>query len=312
MMMKALNEGNIRCWALIASVAVHSAALAFFTGVKLSDHSSPASTPPPALSISIQTIERIVQQPQPHPKPQIEPIQPPQPEPSPQPRLLAAPQPVQSLPTPEPLEPIKPESVWQPDSVSSEIRPEAVWQPAPAVNEVEFFGQKSIVQRVCYVVDCSGSMYGRMYQVRQQLKESILKLNSQQAFAVVFFMDGRNIMTSGDGKLVPATAGAKSQALALIESIRPAGSTDAANALDRAMRLKDPSGNGPELIYFLTDGFDLDSQHSMHFSDNAQRLKNSLAPGAVLHTIGFCPESRDRQMLRQLAAETGGEFIEVK
>ncbi|MCI0499535.1 MAG: VWA domain-containing protein [Planctomycetales bacterium] len=294
MMKKTLHDGNIRYWALIASVAVHSAALAVFTGVKLSGRLSAASGQRPAFSV--QTIEQIVQQPLPRPKPKIEPILPPAPpqEPVQQPPLVASPEP--PPPAPRQAEPVEPEAVRQPET---------------AVNEVEFFGQKSVVQRICYVVDCSGSMYGRMYQVREQLKESILKLNPQQAFGVVFFMDGQKILASGNGTLESATARAKSQTITLIESIRPAGSTDAAHAIGYAMRLKDPSGDSPELMYFLTDGFDLDSQRTTQFAESVRRLRNSLAPGAVVHTIGFGPQPQDSQTLRQLASDTGGEFIEV-
>ena len=176
---------------------------------------------------------------------------------------------------------------------------------------MEFFGQKSIVSRVCYVVDCSGSMYGRMYQVKDQLKKSILKLNSRQGFSVVFFMEGQTVLTSGGDTLTPATAGTKSTALELIESVRPSGSTDAGHALEAAMQLKDTSGKGAEVVYFLTDGFDLDSASSRLFVEKVNRLRSKHAPGTVLHTIGFGPQPRDRQMLKHLAQNTGGAFIEI-
>jgi Mg-chelatase subunit ChlD len=176
---------------------------------------------------------------------------------------------------------------------------------------VEFFGRKRVVQRVCYVVDCSGSMYGSMYLVKDQLKQSILNLNSQQAFSVIFFTQGQQIMTLGDGRLQPATVKAKSKAVKLIQSVRPAGSTDAEHALQWAMKLKSANGHRPEVIYFLTDGFDLDADRSKAFVRRVDRMRRFSAPGTVLHTIGFWPQPQDRQLLRSLAQNAGGEFIEI-
>ena len=287
--------GQVRYWALILSVAAHSATLAVFTGVKLSNRifSEPSERP----AVTLQMIEQIVSVPTAKPMPRIEPIQsPPIPVKAEQPPLIA------DLETPEPVQ-----TENAPDPIESDMSPPV----ETMVNEVEFFGRKSMVQRVCYVVDCSGSMYGSMYLVRDQLKQSILNLNSQQAFCVVFFMEGRKILTTGNGTLQPATFKAKSKAVHLIESVRPAGSTDAEHALQQAMKLKDDAGGRPEVIYFLTDGFDLDPDRSTQFVKQIERLRRSSAPGAVLHTIGFWPQPQDRQMLRSLAQNAGGEFIEI-
>ena len=126
----------------------------------------------------------------------------------------------------------------------------------------------------------------------------------------MFFMEGQTILTSG-GTLTPATAGAKSAALELIELVRPSGSTDAEHALQMAMQLKDTSGKGAEVIYFLTDGFDLDPASSRAFVEKVNRLRSQHAPAAILHTIGFAPQPQDRQMLKRLAQNAGGAFIEI-
>jgi len=286
-----LQHGKVCYWALIFSVAVHSVTLAVFTGVKLSGRAEGEVSPPPV--ISLQMIEQVVvAEPAPKPKPRVEPIV--QPE-SKQPALIADPQP----------EPLVADTPPEPPQVV-----ESIVDSKPEPDEVEFFGQKSMVQRVCYVVDCSGSMYGRMYLVKDQLKKSILKLNSRQGFSVMFFMEGQTVLTSS-GTLAPATAGAKSTALELIASVRPSGSTDAGHALKAAMQLKDTSGKGPEVVYFLTDGFDLDAQSSRLFTEKVNRLRSKHAPAAILHTIGFAPQPQDRQMLKHLAQNTSGAFIEI-
>ena len=295
MMKMDLQHGKVCYWALIFSVAAHSVTLAVFTGVKLSGRTGGEVSSPPV--ISLQMIERVVvTEPVAKPKPRVEPIVRPE---SKQPPLITDPQP------PEPVAADVP-----PEPDSSQVT-EAIVVPQPQPDEVEFFGQKSRVQRVCYVVDCSGSMYGRMYLVKDQLKKSILKLNSRQGFSVMFFMEGQTILTSGGGTLTPATAGAKSTALELIESVRPSGSTDAGHALEAAMQLKNASGKGPEVVYFLTDGFDLDPASSRLFIERVNRLRSKHAPAAVLHTIGFDAQPGDRQMLKHLAQNTGGAFIEI-
>ncbi|MEN8128382.1 MAG: VWA domain-containing protein [Planctomycetota bacterium] len=292
---KTSQYGKVCYWALIFSVAAHSMTLAVFTGVKLSGRSEAEAPPQPMLSL--QMIERVVAEPVAKPKPRVEPIVEPPVQPIPeQPPLIAD-------PPPEPVAVDVPPEVPQVAEPVAEVRSEP--------DKVEFFGQESVVQRVCYVVDCSGSMYGRMYQVREQLKKSILRLNSRQAFSIVFFMEGQKVWISGGDALASATARAKSTALELIVSVRPSGSTDAEHALQTAMLLKDASSEGPEVIYFLTDGFDLDSASSRLFVEKVNRLRSKHAPAVMLHTIGFGPQPRDCQMLRNLAQNTGGEFIKI-
>ena len=295
------HTGQIRYWALIASVVLHSVALGVFTVVKLSGAAEQEQIERPAVSVSM--IQKAIQQPKPRPKPKVEPVTPkvekPVFEPEKTPLVSARAIPDEPEPAPEP--------------VPTDVEPEVVESmAAPAINEVEFFGQKSIVQRVCYVVDCSGSMYGQMYQVRKKLKESILNLNSEQAFSILFFMDGKQIRMTGSGTLTAATTKAKSEALKLIDEVRPAGSTDAAHALERAMRLRGPNGASPEVIYFLTDGFNLDADRADLFVEKIDEFRKSLAPSAVMHTIGFWPEATDVQLLKDMAQKTGGNYIPVK
>ena len=301
-MRKLTCQGNVRYWALGISVALHAAALAVFTGVRLSDNMTGNVSNRP--SVSMQMIETVIEQPAPVPKPKVEPISKVEPEPEPEPKP-------ELKPEPEPLvteEKLSPQPVPEPVEIVEPV-PSA---PKPVVHEVEFFGQKSIVQRICYVVDCSGSMYGQMYRVKEQLKQSILKLDSQQAFCVLFFMDGRQLLMTGSGRLESATARSKSQALELVDKVKPAGSTDAIHALECAVRLRDAGGHYPEIIYFLTDGFDFDESGSQLFLQGIDGLRKSFAPSAVLHTIGFWPQNHDRKMLETLARNTGGDYIEIK
>lgn len=295
------DQRKVALRALGISVVLHAAALGVFTGVQLSDGPAGDAVSQPA--VSMQMIETVLAQPAPVPKPRVEPVVRPEPEPvrdnEPEPLVVEA-EPV--------IEPVT-------EPVAEPARPAAVVEaaaPFETVNEVEFFGQRSIVQRICYVVDCSGSMYGQMYRVKDQLKQSIMKLNPQQAFSVLFFMDGREVLMTGTGTLEAATVGAKSQAIGLIGKVKPGGRTDAVHALECAMRLRDSERKGPEVIYFLTDGFNLDGDGGALFVEKIMQLRDSLVPSAVVHTIAFWPEEEDRRMLNMLAQYAGGVYIEVR
>ena len=293
-MKKLARKGGVRYWALVISLVVHGAALAVFAGVKLS---SRADEPAPVRSgLSMEMIEKAVAQSPPKPKPKVKPIDPliePEKE-HPKPLVAEESAPVAAVVAP--VEAVPTEPLWA----------------EPMTEEVEFFGQRSVAQRVCYVVDCSGSMYGQMHRVKARLKVSIRNLTSQQGFTVLFFTEGRQILMSGSGRLTAATVSAKSEALALIETIRPGGTTDAEHALECAMRLRDSGGNGPDVIYFLTDGFDLDEEGALRFVEKIESHRKLLAPSVVLNTIGCEPRENDRKMLDVLARLTGGGYTEVK
>ena len=130
---------------------------------------------------------------------------------------------------------------------------------------VEFFGSLTDERKICYLVDCSGSMYGLFGQVQKKLKSSISTLQFDQYFYIIFFGSNR-LFESGDGRLLRATEKNKSAAYDFIDSVRPAGQTNAMKALKRAMQIRDTKGNKPSLIYFLTDGFELTSKDQNSFS----------------------------------------------
>lgn len=177
---------------------------------------------------------------------------------------------------------------------------------------VSFFGARCAAGRICFVVDCSGSMFGRMGLVRRQLIEAVHRLTPDQFFSIVFFGGTGEYLETGAGGLRRASPSAKQEAIRLIESVRPAGRTDALSAMAKAMSLRTPAGQGPDLIYFLTDGFDLDSEGASDFLERAEAMRKHMAPQAVLHTIGFWTAPADCQILQQLADRSGGTFTSVE
>jgi uncharacterized protein with von Willebrand factor type A (vWA) domain len=173
---------------------------------------------------------------------------------------------------------------------------------------IEFFGSDGRERKVCYIVDCSGSMQGIFTQVRKKLKESIKALQPDQYFYVIFFGDGE-LYEIGDGKLLRATPKAKAAADDFVDSIRPAGRTNAAAALERVVQIQDGKGLSPSLVYFLTDGFELTGEDETAFPQRIASLLEKHTPEMKINTIAFLPQADDRIMLETIARRSGGKFL---
>lgn len=268
------------------SAIAHVLLLGAFAAVSL----QPVETPPDGTlgAVSVQQIRQIVEQPLITEKPEVKPPVP-EPEPKQTPRQ---PEPIQ-LPVQTP-----PKTYPAPKTVSPR-------------QEATFFGNKTAAQNICFVVDCSGSMYGRLGMIQRQLKSCIAALYDTQSFCVIFFMDGNTLLETGSGKLLPATGQAKSEAFTLIDNVHLGGQTNAIQALGRALQLRDSVGRAVQVIYFLTDGFDLSEPSGQPFDTQIQAMRKSYAPGAVIHTIGLWASEQDQQRLRQIAEMTGGTFVHI-
>lgn len=175
---------------------------------------------------------------------------------------------------------------------------------------IEFFGSFTDERKVCYVVDCSGSMQGVFGQVRKKLSESIGNLQPDQYFYIIFF-GGDRLFEFGDGKLLRVTEEVKSAAYEFIDSIQPAGQTNALAAFERAVQIRDRMAQSSSVVYFLTDGFELTTEDERGFLQKVAKLLAKFAPRTRINTIGFWPQSNDREMLRTIARQSGGDFVLV-
>jgi hypothetical protein len=175
---------------------------------------------------------------------------------------------------------------------------------------IEFFGSRTDQRKVCYLVDCSGSMQGIFGQVRKELVGSIQKLQPDQYFYIIFF-GGDRLLEFGGGRLVRATPQAKSTACDFIHSVQPAGQTNALAAIERTVQIRDDSGISPAVVYFLTDGFELTGENTHRFGQKIANLLKRFAPMTRINTIGFWPTAQDCQLLETIAKQSGGEFVLV-
>ena len=177
-------------------------------------------------------------------------------------------------------------------------------------NNTEFFSSETDVRKICFVVDRSASMLGTFGKVCSNLKGSIADLRQDQYFDIVFFGDNQ-IVDFGHKKLMRASLTRKAAANEFIDGINPKGTTDATGALIYAMTIKDPSGNSPQLIYFLTDGLDLNTTVTKDISLLIENKRKTLAPSTVINTIGFQTELSDRRQLQMIAKRSGGKFVNI-
>jgi Mg-chelatase subunit ChlD len=332
------RRGKISLLAAGLSAAVH---LTLLGGLATVRSDSLAESRTVLGAVSVQVVGRTVEQPLITPKPQVKMESKPVAQQSTLPASVisqavsAIPQESQSHPA-EPLlerpsivSKTIPETVSQaassttPSTVSKVVSGTVSQATSSAVSETGggtggatttdagFFGQETAARTVCFVVDCSGSMYGRRELIRRQLKNCIASLHDTQSFYLIFFMDGDKLLESGDGKAVSATGDAKAGAFEMIDHIRLEGQTNARQALERAMKIRDVGGRPVQLIYFLTDGFDLQISSPGAFCRNIERIRDKYASSVTINTIGLWASTEDQRTLRKIAEMTGGQFMHV-
>jgi hypothetical protein len=77
------------------------------------------------------------------------------------------------------------------------------------------------------------------------------------------------------------------------------------------MRVRDWADKGSQLMYFLTDGLDLDRVDTAGFGLIVENLRKNLAPATKINTIGFWAQPNDCEILQAIAQRTGGEFTNI-
>ena len=302
-MVTSVRSGSITFWAWTASIALHLIVLTIFGIVRFSQsHTQSRDKALPTASIS--WVKKLTQASLVIPKPRIK-----KPLPTTNSRSFVT-RAQRKLPDDRNFDTARPSRRNLTVPTSSAVSRDEITLAGSAILPVgiEFFGSRTDHRKVCYVVDCSGSMQGVFGQVRKKIAESIQSLQPDQYFYIIFFGDNK-LYESGAGRLIRATENAKSSACDFIDSIQPSGQTNAMAALERAVQIRDSRGASSSIVYFLTDGFELTTEDTPKFSQRITALLNRYAPQTIINTIGFWPTGSDRQMLETIAAQTGGEFI---
>jgi hypothetical protein len=291
---------NAKAWAWTISIIVHVFVLGIFAVVKFSQwHEAQKQLATPTAKVS--QVKRMVEAEPVSPKPKVR-------------KSIVNCSAVASVDRQLPVKQIfdVPRGILQnPQNISNTARsePKGLMPLSSSMMvspKVEFFGSVTEDRKICYVVDCSGSMQGTFGRVQKELIESIEGLDADRYFYVIFFGSGR-LYEYGDGRLTRATADAKTSVCEFIKSIRPAGATNAIAAMERAMQIRDGSGAAPAIIYFLTDGFELASDSAYRFAEQVKDVRKNFAPATKINTIGFWVQGWDGRILEKIAKQSGGE-----
>lgn len=160
-----------------------------------------------------------------------------------------------------------------------------------------FYGHEAKGNRFVYVVDSSMSMTGlRFKKATDELMSSIVALDSDQQFYVVFFntMAYPQFYPDIDNFLTSANAGGVDKLAKWLRNVSPFGRTDPSSAIAHALRLE------PDAIFLLSDGeFDLDL---VMYQIN--KYRQSKVP---IHTVALGSDE-GAPMLIEIAKQTGGEY----
>ena len=292
------QKSSVKVWAWTVSILFHVALVAVFMFLKFSASSKQPSyhaTP----TANLNKIDEIANLSPVVPKPKVKDL-------LPETYRTRQTETLPPLTTAKPLEPDL-EYIHTPETYhAADLSDASTFTP----NVTEFFGQMTYSRKICYVVDCSGSMQGMFSPVRQRLRNSISSLQPDQYFYIIFFR-GDKLLESGTGRLTRASNRAKQAAQKFIDTAQPSGPTNALNALKRAMQITDSNSRPPELIYFLTDGFDLQSDDGTTLANEVETLRKNLAAPTTINTIGFWTATADAQILKQIAQSSRGSFTNV-
>jgi hypothetical protein len=293
-------RGNISIWAWAVSIIVHTVLLAGLTLVKFSpEKHRPSVRQTPAARIT--RIREIAHSSFIMPKPKIE-------------RQSVRPH----LPVSSRL-PIQPLAAT-PDGAVADLgclaaKPGGTSGALPyskiSSGEAEFFGRPLDARRVCFLVDCSGSMHGVFRKVAERLKRTIMDLKADQYFYIIFFGRDR-LIENGGGRLIRATEQTKSEACEFIDRTTPGGCTNVLSALERAMEIQDNRGRKPSVIFFLTDGFELLPEDNELLPEKIATIRKRLSPEVRINTIGFWAQPADCAVLEVIARESRGRFSYVE
>jgi hypothetical protein len=299
------QEGNNRRssvtgWAWTISIIVHLVVLGIFAVVKFSQWQE-VEKQRPAPTARVSQVKRMVGAEPISPKPKVK-------------KSIVSCSAIAAVNRPLPVKQIfdVPKPVFQNTQNISNPAKNALKGMLPlssstmASPKVEFFGNITEDRKICYVVDCSGSMQGIFARVQKELIKSIEGLDADRYFYVIFFGSGK-LYEYGDGRLTRATAEAKAGVCEFIKLVRPAGTTNAMAAMERAMQIRDNSGAAPAIIYFLTDGFELTSDSAYRFAEEVKDARKNFAPVAKINTIGFWVQGWDGRVLERIAKQSGGK-----
>jgi Mg-chelatase subunit ChlD len=206
---------------------------------------------------------------------------------------------------------------------------------AKAKETSRFYGIPTRSERICYIIDISGSMQTevqggpdagqtRIEVAKKELKTAISNLAPSKQFNIIFF---NNAVKTWRKEMTKATAEAKSAMRKEIDAIQPGGATYTLGALREAFTLAgalDPnyklreSGVRIDTIFLLSDG----GPTELPKGDEVKRMDPEVIyetvrqwnrdAGIAIHCIAVDTGTGGTLFLEELAKQNGGRFVTRK
>ncbi|MHC4161198.1 MAG: HEAT repeat domain-containing protein, partial [Planctomycetota bacterium] len=216
-----------------------------------------------------------------------------------------------------------------------------------AKDTARFYGIPTRSERICYIIDVSGSMNKEVEPIRRvvitgrkasdvpvegktrlevaknELKRAVSNLNADKLFNILFFNQAVKIWQK---KMVKATRQGKKLARGEIQAVVGSGTTYTLGALREAFviagvihssgdKKKAKSDIGIDTIFLLSDGGPTDNRMEEAKPMDPEIILDSVRQwnrdaGIVIHTIAVDTEEVGTYFLSQLAAQNGGVFVE--
>ena len=191
----------------------------------------------------------------------------------------------------------------------SRLSPKKIGIKSTKNNISSFFGTSGEGERICYMVDISGSMIMAIEYIKKELANSISKLEPNQYFQIIFYAGTEPIVFSPNN-LVRASFYDREKAISFInnidvQAVPPGleGWRSVAAALHSGFDSQTTDAKYANLFYLFTDGnFDINIISSI--LDNLQQRKSTPAIVNILQ----CGSKTNDIFLNGLARKNQGEY----
>lgn len=168
--------------------------------------------------------------------------------------------------------------------------------PAPAVNHIA-------------VIDCSGSMWGDLPKIREQLKRRIPKLlRKGDSLSVIWFSGKGQFGALLEGEAVANLVELQEVNSAIDRYLQPVGLTGFKEPLEEVTRLVERVGkkNGnPFALFFMSDGWD-NQWPKQDIVAAVEKASATLASATFVEYGNYA----DRALLTKMAEKAGGSLIQ--
>ena len=176
-------------------------------------------------------------------------------------------------------------------------------------NRSSFFGTNGEGERICYLVDISGSMIMAIEYIKKELINSISRLEPNQYFQIVFFAGEQPIVFSAE-KLTRASYYDRQDAIKFINKIDvqavPPGTESwrpVSTALHAGFDSQTKDSKYANLFYLFTDG-DFDINITKSILDSLQQRKSVPAVINILQ----CGSHTNKVFLNSLSRKYKGQY----